>query len=1607
MKNTICKNAPIYWLLCGLFVFTTITESFSMEVGYQASPNSPSGLTATTSSSRSIQLTWVDNSDDETGFSIERSLNADSDFESFAFVPANTTYLVNYRLSAGATYFYRIRAFNDTGDSAYSDVVSAATNSNVSELPHYWSNMDIGSPRLVGSATYENGFYQTSGNGRMNASSDAFHFVYQPMEGDGEIVAQLTKMPQAHWDHQGVMIRESLDATSQYVMNELYRDQRVLIFKGRKNEEFFSLEDSSSTHNTPIWLKMERIGDVFIASYSKDGEDWTETHRETLDIGEDAYIGLVSHASTDDKKSPGTWRDVSVSSGASTIAAPNMSASPSPTDEAILTWTDNSANETGFRIERAIKGDTIIFEDLAEVGPNVTSFTDDGLELGSTYFYRIRAIADDLASFPSNEEVVNILKIKNTTLYLQRLAGDYDRTSLNNVITIEADEDTINNVFRHPGMLGKQIDVSLAEVFSSLDGTLSLKIMPNTQGQTVEFFTSGVLNISQVQDQLLISANGIENSYDVTLDSVTCNHILLRFSNGVMSPYADGVWFDDVNVGSFSMNSFSLGEFNGNLWDVQLVNGQVSDEIVHDLSSRCTSEVEPLKLPFGANRRFRHCGPYTCLWLENESQLLQGRKRAYLRAQDIAYDKNTFDVGMYLHPDLDDWVNRERNVPSEGFDYFGLNNIFDKEQGNTSYWLHENFHSYQVPLEKGGKWLAEASANWATWNYYKEPLRGIARYTLDPHLGILESQPGEPFARFYQSSILLSYITYFVSDEGFMGRLYNTPSVEQNAVNAINTLLAEEGHDFDQVFAEFAARTVVWDYPDPRISDDFEASERSSIGRGSVDNRIGDVLTETGTYGVLTRPLEEFLPSTFYAWNTHKIDSTAASTYTVKLTGSTDNEQGTAFVGKVVTGTPGSYQYHDISVNSAVALGVGEAQIDVEVNAGEELYLLVVTTSTSSTFGSSANYQYAIKSSVHTLPNDHILTFALEEETRRAIIDHENLTIDAEVLRGTDPTNLTPNITLPDGATSDPAIGAPVDFTNPVSYSVTGLNSTTAKEWIVSVAVVPPRTGTDFLSFELQELVPFSSINDEDHTVSINLVANIDLTNVVPVFTLSDGATSSPASGVPVDLSSPVTYTVTAEDGITTQAWSVSANDFDPFITTWKTETNNEDISISFGGEVVFDFDYAWKNANGDNVASGVFSNQLDGNTLAVNFSSPGNYSLEIKGSYPNFRNVPLDKLIDVNQWGDIQWEQMSLAFAGWEGETFSATDQPDLRRVTSMFGMFRDTDNFNGDLSQWDVSNVTGMAFMFRNAKAFNGDLSQWDVSKVTSMEEMFRGAIVFNSDISGWDVSSLSRVYRMFFAANAFNRSLGYWNITNVSEMIQALPSLSTLNYDRTLIGWSKQNVRSDVVLQAGSRKFCASEEARAYLINEKGWNITDGGMVCPEGGESNIVFFELDEQLSPAIIDDENHTIFLDAVGVSSTTVLRPKLTLSKGATSVPADGEEISFTDPVIFTVTAEDGVTVQEWVVSVAFREEPVLALDEADTAIILYPNPAVDEVFLPAHLVDQISNVEILSINGGKVLDYQIDAGVDRLDVSALRSGLYIINISTNDQMITSKFYKK
>ncbi|MBE0687739.1 MAG: multicopper oxidase domain-containing protein, partial [Anaerolineaceae bacterium] len=95
------------------------------------------------------------------------------------------------------------------------------------------------------------------------------------------------------------------------------------------------------------------------------------------------------------------------STAPSTPTAPsNLSASLQAGPQALLTWTDNSTNESGFVIERSVNGG--VFSVLGQVGTGIVSFTDTTISAGSTFTYRVKAVNSAGSSAYSNTASVSL-----------------------------------------------------------------------------------------------------------------------------------------------------------------------------------------------------------------------------------------------------------------------------------------------------------------------------------------------------------------------------------------------------------------------------------------------------------------------------------------------------------------------------------------------------------------------------------------------------------------------------------------------------------------------------------------------------------------------------------------------------------------------------------------------------------------------------------------------------------------------------------------------------------------------------------------------------------------------------------------------------------------------------------------------------------------------------------------------------------------------------------------------------------------------------------------------------------------------------------------------
>lgn len=98
-------------------------------------PAEPSNLSTGTVTSSSIELNWTDNSTSENGFNIYRATssgNVKSDYVQIDTAGSNVTTYTDTGLSENTTYYYRVTAYNTSGDSDITNEASAQTDTTIS-----------------------------------------------------------------------------------------------------------------------------------------------------------------------------------------------------------------------------------------------------------------------------------------------------------------------------------------------------------------------------------------------------------------------------------------------------------------------------------------------------------------------------------------------------------------------------------------------------------------------------------------------------------------------------------------------------------------------------------------------------------------------------------------------------------------------------------------------------------------------------------------------------------------------------------------------------------------------------------------------------------------------------------------------------------------------------------------------------------------------------------------------------------------------------------------------------------------------------------------------------------------------------------------------------------------------------------------------------------------------------------------------------------------------------------------------------------------------------------------------------------------------------------
>ena len=260
------------------------------------------------------------------------------------------------------------------------------------------------------------------------------------------------------------------------------------------------------------------------------------------------------------------------------------------------------------------------------------------------------------------------------------------------------------------------------------------------------------------------------------------------------------------------------------------------------------------------------------------------------------------------------------------------------------------------------------------------------------------------------------------------------------------------------------------------------------------------------------------------------------------------------------------------------------------------------------------------------------------------------------------------------------------------------------------------------------------------------------------------------------------------------------------FITTWNTEnpgsSGSNQITIP-GTGVGYNYEIYWEDTASSTINGTTTLITTASHTLT--FPAPGIYEVQIAGDFPRiyFNNGgDKDKILTVEQWGDIAWTSMDSAFFGASNLRVPATDAPDLSGVTSMYSMFHSATAFDDPINHWNVSSIENLRTTFASASSFNQPLDDWNVSSVNTLRGTFYGASSFNQNINSWDVSEVQTLFWTFREATDFNQPLDDWVTSSLENLNRTF--LFARSFNQNINSWNVSSVRNMEVMFWGASAF-----------------------------------------------------------------------------------------------------------------------------------------------------------------------------------------------------------
>ncbi|HTI89861.1 MAG TPA: LamG-like jellyroll fold domain-containing protein [Puia sp.] len=400
--------------------FVKIPDSAFVEkfVANGPAPAAPSGVTATATSYNNINLSWTDNSNNETGFEIWRSLNGLTGFTSVATVPANTTtFSDSAALNASTTYYYRVRAIgqygesklvlndnltakwlfnNNYNDSSANGIVLTPSNSPTFDAADKQEgtqslvlNGSNQSATIANSALLQGGYNAMTIAFWMKSSNNTGNRIIADIGGSDNGLALRLDASRLYagvasgnnrqnfnvaytstgWSH--IALVYSGNTLRLYVNGVLAGSNTALPFSSvgaTTNAMRIGTNNGSNAFNTGTGFFSGKLDNFSIYNTALSASDVTALMNNTYGFTMATTAALPAIP-----------------------AAPSgMTASGVSPSKVLVTWADNSPNETKFELYRSTSTNAN-YVLLATLAPNTTMYSDSAVFANSIYYYRVRS----------------------------------------------------------------------------------------------------------------------------------------------------------------------------------------------------------------------------------------------------------------------------------------------------------------------------------------------------------------------------------------------------------------------------------------------------------------------------------------------------------------------------------------------------------------------------------------------------------------------------------------------------------------------------------------------------------------------------------------------------------------------------------------------------------------------------------------------------------------------------------------------------------------------------------------------------------------------------------------------------------------------------------------------------------------------------------------------------------------------------------------------------------------------------------------------------------------------------------------------------------------